>query len=66
MKTAGAAKKGAGPLIKDVSATAATNLAVLQRTDPSVTAVLGTAGHVCLYGFDVETKQWARARQRRA
>jgi hypothetical protein len=61
----GIAKKAAGPLIKDVTATAATNLNVLKRTDPDVEEVLGTAGHVCLYGFDVETKQWARALARR-
>jgi hypothetical protein len=60
MKPAGGKKAGA-PLIKDASATAATNLTVLRRTDADVEEVLGTAGHVCLYGFDVDTKQWARA-----
>jgi hypothetical protein len=62
MKANDGAKKPAagGPLIKDASATAATNLMVLRRTDPDVEEVLGTAGHVCLYGFDVDTKQWVR------
>ncbi len=63
MKPAGGKKAGA-PLIKDASATAATNLTVLRRTDADVEEVLGTAGHVCLYGFDVDTKQWARAAPR--
>jgi hypothetical protein len=64
MKANGGAKKpaGGGPLIKDASATAATNLTVLRRTDADVEEVLGTAGHVCLYGFDVDSKQWVRAR----
>jgi hypothetical protein len=55
-------KAPAGPLIRDTSATAATNLGVLRRSDPDVEEVLGTAGHVCLYGFDVDAKQWVRAR----
>ena len=58
----GAKTKSAGPLIKDASATAQNNLNVLKRTDPDVEEVLETAGHVCLYGFDVDTKQWVRAR----
>ena len=62
--SAGGAKKAAGPLIKDDKATMQNNLNVLKRTDPDVEEVLGTAGHVCLYGFDVDTKQWARARGR--
>ena len=55
-------KKAAGPLIRDAGATAATNLGVLRRTDPDIEEVLGTAGHVCLYGFDVDAKLWVRAR----
>ena len=58
----GAKAKAAGPLIKDATATAQNNLNVLRRTDPDVEEVLETAGHVCLYGFDVDTKQWVRAR----
>ena len=57
-------KKAAGPLIKDAGATAATNLGVLRRTDPDIEEVLGTAGHVCLYGFDVDAKLWVRAQCR--
>ena len=59
-------KKAAGPLIRDAGATAATNLGVLRRTDPDIEEVLGTAGHVCLYGFDVDAKLWVRARLRAA
>ena len=53
------AKKGsaAGVLTRD-NATASTNLTVLRRSDPSVEEVLGTAGHVCLYAFDVDKKEW--------
>ena len=61
----GAVKKagGAGPtvLVRDSSATAFNNLTVLKRSDPDVEEVLGTAGHVCLYAFDVESKQWVRS-----
>jgi len=65
------AKRGgaadAATLTRD-SSTANTNLTVLRRGDPSVQEVLGTAGHVCLYAFDVESKEWVRpsaVRQRR-
>lgn len=34
------------------------NLAVLQRMDANVEDILATAGHVTLYEFDVEEKQW--------
>jgi hypothetical protein len=34
------------------------NLAVLQRTDADVEEILTTAGHVTLYEFDVDEKQW--------
>jgi|APGre2960657444_1045066.scaffolds.fasta_scaffold20661_3 hypothetical protein len=55
---------GAGPptvLVRDSSATASNNLTVLKRSDPDVEEVLGTAGHVCLYAFDVDSKQWVRS-----
>jgi len=58
---AAAGKKGSGPLIADTGATANANLSVLRRSDPAVEEVLGTAGHVCLYGFDVSAAQWVRS-----
>ncbi|GAQ82588.1 Dcp1-like decapping enzyme [Klebsormidium nitens] len=36
------------------------NLAVLQRMDANVEDILATAGHVTLYEFDVDEKQWSR------
>ena len=54
-----AAKRGVSVLTRD-GATASTNLTVLRRSDPLVEEVLGTAGHVCLYSFDVDKKEWVR------
>lgn len=34
------------------------NLAVLQRSDPSIVEVVETAGHVSVYLFNQETKAW--------
>lgn len=34
------------------------NLAVLQRMDANVEEILATAGHVTLYEFDVDERQW--------
>jgi Dcp1-like decapping family len=56
---AGGVGAGVSVLTRD-GATAGANLTVLRRTDPLVEEVLGTAGHVCLYSFDVDKKEWVR------
>ena len=38
------------------------NLKVLQKDDPDVEEILGSASHVTLYGFDLDAKAWVRAR----
>eukprot|EP00899_Mesostigma_viride_P013230 jgi/Mesvir1/21908/Mv01970-RA.1 len=44
----------------DQTSTKQANLAVLQRQDPDIEDVLGTAAHVTLYSFDVNGMQWTR------
>ncbi|EEH54345.1 uncharacterized protein MICPUCDRAFT_35318 [Micromonas pusilla CCMP1545] len=36
------------------------NLKVLQKDDPDVEEILGSASHVTLYGFDLDAKAWSR------
>ena len=43
------------PLVKPEDAA---NLRVLQREDPEVEAILGSASHVTLYGFNLEEQAW--------
>jgi|TARA_B110000003_G_scaffold60780_1_gene60983 hypothetical protein len=46
------------PLVKPEDAA---NLRVLQREDPEVEAILGSASHVTLYGFNLEEQAWVSA-----
>lgn len=47
------------PLIAENAKDLAT-LKVLQKTDPSVVEILGSASHVTLYGFDLDQQAWSR------
>ena len=47
------------PLIAEKAKDLAT-LKVLQKTDPSVVEILGSASHVTLYGFDLDQQAWSR------
>ena len=47
------------PLIAENAKDLAT-LKVLQKTDPSVVEILGSASHVTLYGFDLDKQAWSR------
>jgi len=47
------------PLIEENAKDLAT-LKVLQKTDPSVVEILGSASHVTLYGFDLDQQAWSR------
>ena len=46
------------PLVKPEDAD---NLRVLQREDPEVETILGSASHVTLYGFNLEEQAWVSA-----
>ena len=46
------------PLVKPEDAA---NLRVLQREDPEVETILGSASHVTLYGFNLEEQAWVSA-----
>ena len=54
-----AAKKPSTPKL-DPSKTNETNLRVLRRDDPDIDEVLGSASHVTLYSFDLDSRQWMR------
>jgi hypothetical protein len=42
----------------DRSNSAKINLSVLQRMDDKISEVLGNAGHVVVYVFDNQAKEW--------
>ena len=57
------APAGDGVLALDRTHTPSLNLAVLQRVDPSIEAVVASASHAAVYENKTGNQEWVRARR---